>query len=171
MGGDHSPVRRGDGQEQKQTPKERGLLPGTKGLSRVMWVEIGQWGNVLGEGGLGSGEFCPRNAGDLRVPGSGFLKVSSFGMLGFSPGLPGLQKPGVEIPHGPPSGSVRTRPTRSKVGFQRSSLITACLKCVLLFPFQRKNKFCLLTLTFACTPCTNPSLDGTRSCKSPWISV
>ena len=121
-----------------------------------------------GEGGLGLGEFCPRNAGDLRVPGSGFLKVSSSGTLGFNPGL---QKPGMEVPHGPPSGSVRARPTRSKVGFQRSSLITACLKCVLLFPFQRKNKFCLLTLTFACTPCTNPSLHGTRSYKSPWIFV
>lgn len=42
MGGDHSPVCRGDGQEQKETPKERGLLLGTKGLSRVMWVEIGR---------------------------------------------------------------------------------------------------------------------------------
>ena len=55
MGGDHSPVRRGDGQEQKQTPKERGLLPGTEGLSRVMWVEIGQWGNVPGGGWVGIG--------------------------------------------------------------------------------------------------------------------
>lgn len=128
-----------------------------------------------GEGSLGLDEFCPfRNAGGLRVTGSGFLKVSSSGTLGFSSGLRGLQKPGVEVPLGPPSGSVRARPTRSKVGSQRSSLIMAWLKCVLLlFPssFSKKDKFCLLTLTFACTPCTNPSLDGTRSYKSPRISV
>lgn len=45
----------GDGQEQKETPKERGLLPGTKGLSRVMWVEIGRWGNVPRGGWVGIG--------------------------------------------------------------------------------------------------------------------
>lgn len=61
-----------------------------------------------GEGALGLDEFCPfRNAGGLRVTGSGFLKVSSSGTLGFSSGLRGLQKPGVEVPLGPPSGSVR----------------------------------------------------------------
>ena len=40
----------GDGQEQKQTPKERGLLLGTKGLSRVMWVRDGREDVVLNRG-------------------------------------------------------------------------------------------------------------------------
>ena len=102
------------------------------------WKQAGG-GMSRGEGGLGLDEFCLRNAGGLRVPGSGFLKVSSSGTLGFSPGLPGPQKPGVEFPHGPLPGSVRARPTRSTVGLQRSSLITACLKCVLLRSLFRER--------------------------------
>lgn len=117
--GSLQPSCRGDGQEQKETPKE-GPSPGTKGLSRVMWVEIGRWGNVE-EGGSGLDEFCPRNAGGLRVPGSGFLKVSSSGTLGFSQDSQGRRSQGWKF-HGPLSGSVRARPTRSKVGFSAAPL-------------------------------------------------
>lgn len=55
MEGGHSPVQRGDGEGQKQTPKEGGLLPGPRGCPEVTWVEIGRWGNVPGGGWVGIG--------------------------------------------------------------------------------------------------------------------